>query len=68
MMYSSLGSTNISYAAAFVYLSVKDKSRRKTSTAPIAFDVYSDIGVSCYKHLIVHSFTFVDSSSCSRRS
>ena len=43
MMYSSLGSTNISYAAAFVYLSAKDKSRRKTSTTPTAFDVNSDI-------------------------
>ena len=44
MLYSNLGSTNISYAAAFVYLvSAKDKSRRKTSPAPIAFDVNSDI-------------------------
>ena len=43
MMYYSLGSTNILYAAAFVYLSAKDKSRRKTSTAPIDFDVNSDI-------------------------
>ena len=43
MMYSSLGATNISYAAAYVYLSAKDKSRRKISTAPIAFDVNSDL-------------------------
>ena len=43
MMYSSLCSTNISYAAAFVYLSAKDKSCRKTSTAPVAFNVNYDI-------------------------
>ena len=43
MMYSNIDSTNISYAAAFVYQSAKDKSRRKISTVPIAFDVNSEI-------------------------
>ena len=41
MMYSSLGSTNISYAAAFVYLSAKDISCRKISTVIIAVNVNS---------------------------
>ena len=43
MMYSSLGVTNISYAAAFVYRRAKDKSRRKIYTVPFAFDVNSEI-------------------------
>ena len=43
MMYSNLGSTNISYAAAFVYLSANDKSHRKISTFPIAFGVNAEI-------------------------
>ena len=55
MIYSSLDLTNISYAAAFVYLSAKEKSRGKISTVPSAFDVdSSDISipnkVSCYKY------------------
>ena len=44
MMYSSLGLTNIAYAAAFVYLIAKDKSRREISTVPVAFDENSVIG------------------------
>ena len=43
MKYSSLGSTNILHAAAFVYLSAKDTSRRKISNVPTAFDVNSEI-------------------------
>ena len=39
MMHSYLGSANISYAAAFVYTSAKDKSRCKISTVSVAFDV-----------------------------
>ena len=42
-MHFSLGSTNVSYAADFVYRSAKDKSGRKTSTAPVSFDVNAEI-------------------------
>ena len=42
-MTPSLDLTNISYAADFVYLSAKDKSRRKISTVPFAFGVNSEI-------------------------
>ena len=43
MMYSNLGLTNIAYAAAFVYLSAKDKSCRKIYSVPCALDVNSEI-------------------------
>ena len=33
----------MSYVAAFVYLSARDKSHRDTSTAPTASDVNSEI-------------------------
>ena len=39
MVYPSLGLTNISYAAAFVYLSAKDKSGRKISNVPFAINI-----------------------------
>ena len=63
MMYSSLGFTNILFAAAFVYPNAKDNSRREISKVPFAFDVNSEVcgsqnKVGCYKHLLVHSFVF----------
>ena len=52
MMCSSLDSTNISYAAAFVYMCAKDKSRRKLSTVPTAVNVNSEICLSQISHLL----------------
>ena len=54
MMYSSLDFTNISYAAAFVYMSAKDKSRRILSTVPIAFNVNSEICLSQIKSVAIN--------------
>ena len=64
MMYSILCCTNISFAAALVYPSAKDKSQRELSEVPFAFDVKSEIcgsqnKVDYYKDLLVHSFVFL---------
>ena len=74
-MYSSLGLGR--KQAAFVYLSARDKLRRKVlkkNTIPLAFDVNAEIHVcssqimSDAKHLLVHSFIFVGPSFSSWRS
>ena len=54
--FPSYSLTNISYAAALVYLSANDKSHRKISTVPFSPDMFIPNKVDCYKHFLVHLF------------